>query len=96
MKRFFIISLILFSTCLLFSQNQKVKYSDVKITTDQPGLIRLAKLGIAADEGYFKKSGYLHTLFSQDELQKVKNAGFTVEMIQDDYSKYIEDRNKGL
>lgn len=94
MKRFFYISILLLSSSLLFSQT--VKYSEVKISADQSGLVRLAKLGIAADEGYFKKGEYLHTMLSQDELKKVTDAGFKVEMIREDYSKYIEQRNKGL
>ncbi len=94
MRRFFLISLLIFSTCLLFSQ--KVKYSEVKISTDQAGLVRMARLGIAADEGFLKKGQYLHTVLSQEEIKKVKDAGFNLEIIQEDYSKYIEERNKGL
>ena len=94
MKRFLFISLFLFSTCLLFSQT--VKYSEVKISTDQPGLVRLARLGIAADEGFFKKGEYLHTVLSQAEFKKVLDAGFKVEVIREDYSNYINQRNKGL
>ncbi len=96
MKRLFFISLMLLSCSFLFSQNREVKYSEVKISTDQPGLVRLAKLGIAANEGFFKKGQYLHTVLSQDELKKVNDAGFNVEMIREDYTKYIQERNEGL
>jgi len=96
MKRFFFIFLMLLSCSFLFSQNKKVKYSEVKISTDQSGLVRLAQLGIAADEGFFKKGQYLHTMLSQEELKKVTDSGFKVEMIREDYTKYIEERNKGL
>ena len=96
MKRFLFISLLLLSVSLLFSQNQKVKFTEVKITTDQPGLARLAQLGLAADEGFYKKGLYLHTVLSQEELKKVTGAGFPVEVIQEDYSTYIEQRNKVL
>ena len=58
--------------------------------------MRLARLGIAADEGYFKKGEYLHTVLSSGELKKVKEAGFPVEMIREDYTGYIETRNKSL
>jgi carboxypeptidase T len=96
MKNFLILSLLLLSCNLLFSQNPGVKYSEVKITADPAGLVKIAKLGIAADEGYFKKGQYLHAFLTPDELQKVRDAGFSIEMIREDYSSFINERNKGL
>jgi hypothetical protein len=96
MKRLFLFCLFLLSCSFLFSQAGRVKYSEVKIIADRPGLVKLAKLGIAADEGYFQKGQYLQTVLSSGELKKVIDAGFRVELIREDYTKYIEERNKGL
>lgn len=96
MKNFLILILLLLPCSSLFSQTPRVICSDVKIHTDQAGLVTLGRLGIAADEGYFKKGEYLHTVLSADELKKVRDAGFPVQVIRYDYSKYIEDRNIGL
>lgn len=75
----------------LFAQN----HPEVKIYTQKEGFVRLAKLGIPVDEGYFSKEGYLHTVISAGDLKKVREAGFVVEILKEDYPSYVEKRNIG-
>jgi len=76
---------------LLFSQNQI--YTEVKILTDQSGIVQLAKLGLAADEGWVDRAGGWTTVLSQSELDKVKDAGFRIEILHKDYIAWIKQRN---
>ena len=72
---------------------QTPMFSEVKIHTQREELINLAKLGIPFDNGAFHKEGYWQTILSEKDLQKVIDAGFHVDILKEDYSKYIETRN---
>ena len=72
---------------------QTEKFSEVKVHTQREELGKLAKLGIPVDEGVFHKEGYWQTILSKRDLQKVIDAGFQVDIVKEDYSKYIENRN---
>ena len=87
MRTSVLLLLLFFAGGRLFAQ--QMTYSEVRITTDRAGLAHLAGLGIAADEGYYKKGEYFHTVLSSEELKKVMEAGFPVEMIHRDYTKFI-------
>ena len=69
------------------------KFSEVKVYTTHSESGRLAKLGLPVDDGVFHKEGYWQTILSAEDLQKVTGAGFRVEVLHEDYSKYIENRN---
>jgi len=94
MKKLFIVLLLLNSGLYLFAQ--KEKYSEVKIYLDSKSLTDLAKLGIAVEEGQYKKGIYFITVLSGKELQKITGAGFRYDILQDDYSSFIGKRNRGL
>lgn len=75
---------------------QTVKYAEVKIQADATILKQLAQLGLAVDEGFYKKGESWTIVLSYPELDRVKAAGLKFEILHDDYSKYISDRNKSM
>jgi carboxypeptidase T len=91
MNRFTIILFFLLISALSFGQ--VAKYSEVKVTLTGKTLVQLASLGIPVDEGNLTRDGALRIILSQEELAELSQAGFTWEVITDDYSQYITDRN---
>ena len=92
MKKLF----LLLALCAIFltGYSQREKFSEVKILVQRESLGNLAKLGIPVDDGVFHKEGYWQTVLSVKDLRKITDAGFPVEIIHDDYSAYIENRNQ--
>ncbi|MFH1160997.1 MAG: M14 family zinc carboxypeptidase [bacterium] len=76
----------------LFSQP---KYSEVAIQPHANLLPALARLGICVDEGTLTKDGKFIAVLSSDELDKISREGFSFSVLRDDYTRYIEERNKG-
>ena len=58
--------------------------------------LHLAALGISVEEGASIKDQWVTIVLSADELSRVNKAGFQTEMVREDYSQYIEDRNRLL
>jgi carboxypeptidase T len=75
---------------------QTPTWSEVRIHADSQGMEQLAKSGLAIDEGFHGKDGTWTTVLSQDELARVRHAGFQFEILHADYSKYIANRNRGM
>ena len=87
-----ILTLALAIYCIsLFAQ--KETYTQVRIRVNDQGIATLARLGIPVDEGVYKRNAFLTTILSSGELEKVKRAGFSCEVLQEDYSRFIEERN---
>ncbi|MCX6249493.1 MAG: M14 family zinc carboxypeptidase [Bacteroidetes bacterium] len=94
MKKLFIITLLLTINNLLFAGQPK--YSEVKISLDTHGLTELARLGIPLDEGQYRQDGFFTCVLSDQELRKIKTAGFRYDILQEDYSATIAARNQAL
>ncbi len=94
MKNIFLF-LSLLSFCLQLSA-QTPYWSEVRIHTDQQGMEQLAKSGLAVEEGFHGKDGTWTTILSQDELARVQQAGYQMDILIADYSKHIEERNRAL
>ncbi len=92
-KLFFLLVLVLVSLEL---SAQVPPWSEVRIHAGQQEMLKLAKSGLAVEEGFHAKDGTWTTILSQDELEKVRNAGLAYEVIQPDYSKFIAGRNKAM
>jgi carboxypeptidase T len=90
--RYFIAFILLFASLAGFSQREK--YSEVKIHIQQQDLAKIAKLGIPVDDGVYQKEGYWHTVISADDVQKIKDAGFGIDVIHEDHSGFIQKRNQ--
>ena len=91
MKYLFLLSTLLLITLRVCAQTPP--WSEVRIRIDGAGLEQLAKSGLDIGEGFHGKDGTWTTILAQDELARVRQAGYPVEILQEDYSKYIGDRN---
>lgn len=90
MKKLLLIALLSCSTGAFAQQ-----YSRAKILTDPRGLQTLAELGIAVDHGSIKRETFFISDFSDVEIQQIKNAGFSVEILIEDVKAYYINQNKG-
>jgi carboxypeptidase T len=89
----------LLATLLLFvnvlSAQKAEKFSRAKINLDQSHTIsRLSAMGLATDHGEHKANTFFTSDFSATEIQKAKNAGYSVEIVIDDVSKHYREQNK--
>ncbi|WP_343631911.1 M14 family zinc carboxypeptidase [Fluviicola sp.] len=87
-------TLLLFSflvSCWGFSQ----EYSRAKILADSDGLQTLAELGIGIDHGVVKRGTFFISDFSKDEIKRIRDAGFTVEILIPDVKAYYVNQNAG-
>ncbi len=96
MKR---ISQILFvawlsATSTLFAQTER--YSRAKILLEGRSLLELARLGLAVDHGEYKTNAFFVSDFSESEIRTAREAGFFVETLIEDVSKFYEEQNYGL
>lgn len=85
-------TLLLFSFLISywgFSQ----EYSRAKIMTDSRGLQTLAELGIGIDHGTVKRETFFISDFSSEEITRIREAGFEVEILIKDVKAYYVNRN---
>lgn len=90
MKKLLLTALLSASMLSSFAQD----YSRAKIITGSNGLQQLAELGIAVDHGTVKRETFFISDFSAQEIQKIKDAGFTVEILIPDVKSYYQNRNQ--
>lgn len=86
------ITLLVFSLLLSYwgiSQD----YSRAKVMADSKGLQTLAELGIAIDHGTVKRETFLISDFSAEEIQRMRDAGFQVEILIADVKAYYVNQN---
>jgi hypothetical protein len=88
--------IFLFLICSITALAQQAKYSEVRIYIHREGLVQLASLGIAADEGYFDNTGFLITVLSNQELDLLRREGFHFDILHENYPEYIHQRNTEL
>ncbi|MCK9422606.1 MAG: immune inhibitor A [Bacteroidales bacterium] len=89
MKKSLLLFLIVVSSALAFSQTEK--YSKVKIYTDEQGLKKLSSLGLAVDEGIYRKDMFLISDFSETELGIIRSNSFKIDILVDDViSEYLK------
>jgi len=93
MRKYSTILIIFFLSGFLSAQT---KYSQIRVHLAKTDMVTLAKLGIAVDDGSYKKEGYWETILSSTDLDKVQKAGFAIDILTDDYCKTISDGNKAL
>ena len=92
MKKLTFFCVIMF--CVISGFSQQEKYSEVNVFIPKEKLIDIARLGIPAEEGFYHKEGYWHSIISETDLYKLANAGFRTEIINEDYAGMIESRNR--
>jgi carboxypeptidase T len=75
-----------------FAQTAKEKYSKARIwLSENRNLKKLAGLGVETDHGLYKPNRFFVSGFSQEELQRIKKAGFSFDtLVEDIESDYIQ------
>jgi carboxypeptidase T len=91
MKKILLISIFLCSFVLTYSQST---YSRVKIYASHEELMGLASRGVAIDHGVFKAGVYVILELSQEEINKVAEAGLRYDVMIPDMTKYYQERNE--
>ncbi|MEI6682334.1 MAG: M14 family zinc carboxypeptidase [Bacteroidota bacterium] len=91
-----ITSFVLFLCIPVFLSAQTPRWSEVRIHAGSRGMEQLAKSGLALEEGFHAKDSTWTTILSQEELARVRQAGFPFEVLHADYSQFIEDRNRSM
>lgn len=91
MKKVFWIFLTLFAAGVL--HGQEAKRLEVRISVGPGGLSGLGAMGLPAEEGFHDKDGSWTIVLSQEEVDRVKAAGYPVEVLKPDYLQYITERN---
>lgn len=88
---------VLLSLFLLFAfTGLSQQYSKVKIYTNDTGLEQLDQMGIAVDHGSYKRGSYFISDFSDYEMQKIQQAGFSYDILIPDVKKYYAERSQQM
>jgi carboxypeptidase T len=83
--------IILLSTFLLDLNAQQERYSRVKVNLHNKNIEDIARLGLEADHGYFVPNYFLINEFSESELLRLNQAGFTYQtLVEDVYQEYLK------
>jgi carboxypeptidase T len=95
MPRFFLLILFLFPFATSFSQTKEEKWSKAKIHfSPSLGMPRLASLGVETDHGVLKEGKWFVSAFSQEELRRIRSAGFSVDVLVPDVTADFLRRNE--
>ncbi len=78
---------------VLFSQNPEL-YSRARVWTPGTSITEVAALGICVDHGHYRKGVYLECDFSQTEIARMQQAGFTVDVLIEDVAAYYAKRGQ--
>lgn len=89
----FLLIISLFVSITLSAQNPDL-YSRARVYTPGTSIQELAALGICVDHGTFRKGAYLECDFSATEITKMRQAGFTVEVLIEDVTTYYMERSQ--
>ena len=89
MKISFTLVIILIFSISTFAQQP---YSKVRIDISQQGLQGVANAGIDVASGWYKKGAWFETDLSGNEIEKLKAAGYPVEVLIDDVAGFYAQR----
>jgi hypothetical protein len=91
MKQFILLFFVLFVTNLFTQEiHQKAKI----IYTNHNDLTKLNDLGIPIDHGIHKRGVFIISEFSISEIEKVRNAGFQVEILIENSKEHFLTQNR--
>lgn len=90
MKKILFFCILLFTVSLYSQKHQRAKiyYNGTE------DFQKLHQLGIALDHGIHKKGFFFISEFSVSELEKIRNAGFAVDVIIDDVKAFFLEQNR--
>lgn len=84
--------LLFLTNLLIISAFCQEQYSRAKIWTTSETINELANLGLAIDHSVVKKNTFVISDFSESEIQKVKDAGFKVDILIEDVKAFYVER----
>ena len=87
----YLITLLFF--LLVFNLTAQENYSRARVLLDGKELKSLAAFGIDIHEGFYKKGFSFETDYSETEIRKLKDAGYTVEIMIEDVGQFYRDRS---
>ncbi len=85
----------LFTLCF-FSSSFSQLYHRAKIHANNEQIIQLANAGICVDHGTIKKGHFIICDYSEQEIDKAKSLGCTVDIIIEDISSYYKNQNNSV
>ncbi len=88
---------LLLLICICLSLNiyaQSPTYSRIKIFLEGHDVKELSRLGVDISEGEYRKGYSFISDFSQQEIERIQDAGFKTEVIIKDVKQYYKDQNK--
>ena len=91
-KSILLLLLVVFQ--LSYAQEVQETYQRAKIIFNNPNdLVSLDAMGIPVDHGIHKRGSFVISEFSVSEIEKVRNAGFQVEILIEDAKAYFLQQN---
>jgi len=81
-----------FVPIVLSAQSQQ--YSRVKISLLENSITQLSELGVEVDHGTFAPYRYIINEYSQEELTRIQEAGFSYEVLIEDVVSYYQSPNR--
>ncbi len=94
MKKVITLCLLMLVLIPAFSQTSREKYSKARIwLSETQDMKKLAGLGVETDHGQYKVNRWFVSGFSQKELQRIKNAGFAYDILEEDIESSFLQRN---
>ncbi|WP_405224830.1 M14 family zinc carboxypeptidase [Dokdonia sp. Asnod1-B02] len=93
-KKLPIIVCIFFCYAFAKAQQETPQYKRVKVFLNQTKTLALLnQTGVAADHGIHKDGTFIISDFSLQELEKIRNAGFQFETIEEDIQKAYKEQS---
>ncbi|MEI6455495.1 MAG: M14 family zinc carboxypeptidase [bacterium] len=92
MKKLIIVALLFLWSGILIAQN--VKYAEVRISKTKSLMEQLGRLGLPIEEGFHEKNGTWTIVLSDQDLGKIKSAGVKFDILHEDYTAWVQNRNK--
>ncbi len=94
MKKLLFLLIVLITT-VAFSQEIQEKHQRAKINYNKiEDLGKLDALGIPVDHGIHKRGFFVISDFSVSEIEKARNAGFSVDILIEDSKEYFLEQNR--
>jgi carboxypeptidase T len=92
MKKSIMVALLFLWSGILIAQN--MRYTEVRITETKSRMEQLGRLGLPIEEGFHDKDGTWTIVLSEQDLGKISSAGVKFDILREDYTAWIQKRNK--
>lgn len=95
MKKIILLIVVFLATQLCFAKASKTPtYQKVRVLANLQELADMAKAGLCVDHGELLPGKFLINVFSESELEKIKDLGLQYEVLIEDMAKHTANQNK--